>query len=667
MQNQSLIDKLKQRKIIQWSLGYIAAAWVIAQVAELLGDPWGIPPGWIRMLHLFLVAGLPITLILSWFHGERGGQRIPGLEVGSVVVVLMLAGAAATSLGPDPSRDITPVPLSDSLSSAGVAVPRLAVLAFTNVGSPDDSFFADGITAEINGRLAGLRSLAVLSRSSAGMYRDSKKTFREIGRELGADFVLAGTVRWDRQDGGSTAIRVTPEMIRIADDTQIWSSQFDRAFEDSLSIQSDIALEVASELDLALSDRERVTITTRPTENALAYEAYLKGIQVLPAGHGSEQGYRKARTLLEQAISLDPDFALAHVRLADADMGLYWFGYDTRASRLDLALASIDRALTHAPDLPEARIASGDVYYRQRDFSAALKEFSAVYEVRPNDSEVLKRLGYIWRRQALFEQSADALDKASQLDPLNAYDMLELAWTHIYLGDYDEAERQLNRSISTDPTEEWAYLIGPAMYWSRGHDGDLERAREMLQHLPDTRAAYPANAWINQHLFEGDQQAALDRIENLTLPALVLQAVYMPTDLIEGLVLRQLGRDEEANAAIESAIAHLRNESQRSPDDFRYPLALGLAHADLGMHDEAIRGAERGGEILPYSEDALLGTDIMYAQMEIYATLGETELALDTMARLVSVPTHFRGMYFTRNPAFAALREQQRFWDLLEE
>ena len=209
MQHQSLFDKLKQRKVVQWALGYVAAAWVIAQVAELLADPWGIPPGWIRILHVFLVAGLPITLILSWFHGERGGQRVPGLEVGSVAAVLLLAGAAAMSLGPDPARELTPVPLSESLSSSRNGVPKLAVLAFSNVGSPDDSFFADGMTAELNSRLSGLRNLAVLSRSSANMYRESGKRAVDIGRELGADYVLSGTVRWDRHGSGSTAIRVT--------------------------------------------------------------------------------------------------------------------------------------------------------------------------------------------------------------------------------------------------------------------------------------------------------------------------------------------------------------------------------------------------------------------------------------------------------------------------
>lgn len=667
MQPHSLIDKLKQRRIVQWSLGYIAAAWVAAQVAELLAHPWGIPPGWIRVLHVFLVAGLPITVILSWYHGERGQQRASGFEVGAIVALLLVAGVGAMSIGPGGRTASEATPLGNSLSTGGASLPRLAVLAFTNVGSPQDGFFADGITAELNSRLSGLRSLAVLSRSSANMYRHSNRTLQQIGRALGADFVLSGTVRWDRNGGGPGTVRVTPEIIRIADDTQIWSSQIDRKFEDSLSVQAEIALEVTSELDLALSEPERTAISAPPTGNALAYEAYLKGIQVLPQGHGSEQDFRKALTLLEQAMTLDPDFALACVKLADANMGLYWFGYDTSEGRLETALELIERAQALAPHLPEARIARGDHYYRLRDFDSALTEFSAVREARPNDSEVLKRVGYIWRRQALFEQAADALHRASDLDPLNAYDMLEVAWTYIYLGKYDLAEAMIRKAESTDPTEEWAYLAGAIMYWSRGRDGDLEKARDVLSHFPDPRSAYPAMSWILQHLYEGDPQAALKRVRNLAVPALVLQAVYMPADLLEGTILRMLGQEQQAAAAIEKAIIHLEPERQNNPKDFRYPLALGLAYASLGRREDALREAARAGDVMPYSEDALLATDVMYAQMEIYATLGETEMALDTMATLTSVPTHFRGLYFTRNPVFAELREQPRFRELLED
>ena len=107
---------------------------------------------------------------------------------------------------------------------------------------------------------------------------------------------------------------------------------------------------------------------------------------------------------------IDLEFALAWAVLAEADMGIYWFGYDTRRSQLERAMEAIERALALEPDLPEAAIALGDYHYRARDWDAALAEFSRVYELRPNDSEVIKRLGYIWRRLGLFAEAADALE-----------------------------------------------------------------------------------------------------------------------------------------------------------------------------------------------------------------------------------------------------------------
>jgi len=297
-------------------------------------------------------------------------------------------------------------------------IPRLAVLAFTNLGAPEDSFFADGITEELNSRLSGLRKLAVISRSSASMYRGSDKSARQIGEELGADYVLNGTVQWSGSGEGPVAIRVSPALIRVADDTQIWSGQIKRSFEQALSVQSEIASRVVAELDVALTGSEEAYIGARPTANALAYQTYLKGIQTLPDGHGPEEDYRQARTLLLQAVNLDPGFALAWLALAETDMGLYWFGYDALPSRLDQALASIERAGEVAPDLAEVVMARGDYYYRLRDFDRALAEYARIFEHRPNDSRVLGRLGYIWRRQGLFEQALESLENAVALDPL---------------------------------------------------------------------------------------------------------------------------------------------------------------------------------------------------------------------------------------------------------
>lgn len=665
----SLFEKLKQRKVVQWGLAYVAISWVVAQAVEILAGPWNIPDNLIRTVHMMLVGGVPIALIVAWFHGARGGQRITGIEIAAVSVVFAAVVAGIYLVNPVaekyPATAVTDT--SDTPKSVSGGLPRLAVLAFENVGSADESYFADGITDELNSRLSGLSSLAILSRSSADMYKGSTRTVQEIGRTLGADYVLHGTVRWGRSSENATAVRVTPEIIRVMDDTLIWSSSYDRKFEDALTIQSEIALEVVAELGLALSDRERSAVQTMSTENPLAYEAYLKALQVLPAGHGAENDFRKARTLVEQAVTIDPGFSLAWVLLAQAEMGLYWFGYDTTPARLQKALELIDKAIALEPDLPEASIALGDYYYRRRDWNAALTQYSKVYELRPNDSEVGKRLGYIWRRNGLFAESADALRQASELDPLNAYDRLEYAWTEIYRGNYEIAEEQIQLAYETDPSEEWTYLVGAAMYWSRDAEGDLERAAKMLERFPEPRAQYPAFFKMMQDLYEDNPESALRLVRDLAEPVLVLQSAYIPAELAKAQILTAMGRNDEAHSAFEAAREHLEAEYKKNPDDFRLSLSLGQVYAGLGLRDDALREAATVVELMPVSVDALLGTDALYGQMSIYAMLGEIELALDTMAKLVALPTHIRGSFFTKEPAFAVLRNEQRFWDLLEE
>ena len=665
----SLLENLKQRKVVQWGLAYVAVAWVVAQVVEIVAGPWNIPDNLIRTVHMVLIGGVPVAVVVSWFHGARGDQRVTGTEIAAVslIVAAVIAGIFLLSPATEERPASRVADAGASFNSVSGKLPRLAVLAFENVGSPDESYFADGITDELNSRLSGLSSLAILSRSSADMYRESKRTVQEIGRALGADFALHGTVRWSRSADNGTTVRVTPEIIRVADDTVIWSSRYDREFEDALTIQAEIALEVVEELGVALSDRERIAVETTQTENPLAFQSYLKALQILPAGHGAEKDFRKAHTLAEQAVAIDPSFSLARALLAQADMGLYWFGYDATQERLEKARESIDTALELEPDSAEANIALGDYYYRLRDWNAALAQYSKVYELRPNDSEVAKRLGYIWRRNGAFEESADALRQASELDPLNAYDMLEYAWTEIYLGNYEIAEEKIQLAYETDPTEEWTYLIGAAMYWSRDEDGDLERAANMLERFPEPRAQYPAYLKIMQNLYEGNPESALRIVRDLAEPVLVLQAAYIPAELARAQVLSAMGRVDEAYSAFAAAREHLEAEYAKNPDDFRLSQALGLVYAGLGMREEALREAITLVELMPVSADSLLGTDALYGQMSIYAMLGETELALDTMAKLVALPTHLRGAYFTKEPAFAALRNEQRFWDLLEE
>jgi tetratricopeptide (TPR) repeat protein len=426
----------------------------------------------------------------------------------------------------------------------------------------------------------------------------------------------------------------------------------------------EIAGRVADELDVALSDDELSRLRTPPTRNALAYEAYLRGLQILPHGHGSEANFRMAEKLFGQAVSLDVDFALAWAKLCDAHLGLYWFGYDATESRMQLAFDAVQRALQLEPELPEVRFMLGDYYYMKREYERALQEFSAVYEERPNDSELLSHIAFIWRRQGLFEQCLSNQERALQLNPRDVDSMIELSHTLAVVGKYDRAIELNQKVIELDPQNEWAYLLLSLSYWLRDEDGDLDKARTALEHYPDPRSSYPAAARIAQELYEGRFETAQKLISNLSVPALSMQSAFQPRSLIAGLTSLASGDISRARGELEEAVRFLQQEIEKRPQDHRLPSALGLAYAGLGRRDEAVRAGLRGMELLPYTTDALLGTQRIFDMACIHSLLGETEAALEYVRLLVSRPNDSGGAKLRLSPSLAELRQDPRFWDL---
>ncbi len=673
----AILGELKDRKVIQWVVGYGAAAWVVAQVAEVVADPWGIPAGWIRLLHLLLLAGLPLAAVLAWYHGASGRQGFRRSEAVILGAIVLLSGGVIATLDtsrfePGPETGIaTTAPGPASAAHALLAdipedVPRLAVLGFTNLGEPEHGFFADGVTAELASRLSGLRMLAMISPNSARNWDPEQQGAGEFGKALGADYVLAGTVLWDSGAVGAT-VRVIPSLVRVADDTQVWSARIERPFDDALSLQSELAGQVAEQLAIGLSRAEEATLRQSVTQHPLAYETYLRAIQVLPQGHGAEADFRSAHTLLTQATTLDPDFLEAWAALAEANLSLYWFGYDVRPERLELGRVAMERALALDPKSDVARLQQADYVYRQRKFDEALALFAELYADRPNDAQVLQRLGYIWRRQGLIEPGIEALERSVELDPFNAYLLVELAWTYMFVESPDRTLELAQRAREQDPNAEWTPLMLAAACWTQGGPEALVCGREQLERAPDALSPYPAWFWILQLKFEGDLEGALLRAENYPDEALVGQAFWVPRDLVRGRLLMTLGRELEGRPLVEQSVVTLRRAIEQNPKDFRLYLSLGRALAALGQSEEAVTLAAQAAALMPVAHDAMIGPEVLYAQAEVCALAGAQECALDLLAKVLGTPTFHRNVWWTHNPAFAGLWDTPRFRALMEQ
>ena len=541
----------------------------------------------------------------------------------------------------------------------------LVVLPFENLGLPEDEYFADGITEEITSRLASLQELGVISRSSANRYRKTEKTIREIGEELGVGYVLEGSVRWDRSPEGRGRVRITPQLIRVSDDTHLWSDRYDREIEDIFAVQSDIAEQVIRQLDITLLEPERQALKARPTDNLEAYQAYVRGIDYLWKPDETEEQFRLAIQMFERSIELDPNFALAFVGLSEALSYLSFLGYDLTEENISKAKAAADRVLELQPELSEGHKALGSYYYHcHHDYDRALEEFAIAEEGLPNDIRIQSYIGFIRRRQGNLEEAISYLKKAFELDPQAANLPYELGLTYSMLRRYQEAERYYDRSISLSPDQMVAYMNKAKNYQLQG---SLEKARATLEEMPkktDPVSIQDWNiSWAWQEIYERNYQAALELLSSDLVGRYVGEKAYTA-----GFVYRFINKSEPARGSFDAARVLLEKAAKERPDDRWAHSDLGIAYAGLGRKEEAIREGKLGVELCPISKDAFFGPGHVYWLARIYVMVGEYEEALDQIEFLLSIPTYWLSAPLLRlNPMWDPLRKHPRFKQLLEK
>jgi TolB-like protein/Tfp pilus assembly protein PilF len=545
-------------------------------------------------------------------------------------------------------------------------IPRIVVLPFENLGSPDDEYFADGISEEITSRLAAVRGLQVISRMSAMQYKDNRASLRQIGEELDVGYVLEGTIRWDRAGEGHGRVRITPQLIRVADDSHLWSERYDRVLEDIFTVQSDIAEEVIAHLETTLLDPERDLVEARPTDNMEAYQAYLLGNQYKGGGY-DERYQRLAVEMYERAVALDPEFALAHAALCYAQTSLFWFGYDRSTERLDQARASGERALALQPGLPEGHRALGWYYLGGfSDFDRALDEFRIAEAALPNDSNTLYCLFSTFELQGQWDKALVALDRWQRADPQGYWAAHEAAMFYTLLRDYQKAEAERRRSIAIGPDVPDGYADGAWTYVLS--DGTTKRARALLESAPDLGSPQITHVSVLLDLLDRNPDSALAQLEASSIDWFSsLAGGFEPKELLECRCLSAQGAVPGVERACGSAVERLEPEIQKTPKHYFLYSALGHALAFLGRKEEAVAAGEHAVELMPISKDATYGPGTVINLAQIYTRVGESDKALDLIEKLLSIPCHFSVGLLRLDPAWDPLRDHPRFQALLEK
>jgi TolB-like protein/Flp pilus assembly protein TadD len=546
----------------------------------------------------------------------------------------------------------------------------LAVLPFKNMGAASDQYFADGLTEEITSRLAGVSDLGVVSRTSTDPYKGTTKSIRQIGQELGVGYVLEGSVRWEKSPDGNSKVRVTPQLIRVADDRHLWADRYDAELADVFQVQSSIAERVTSAMNLALDPSEKRTLNERPTANTEAYDFYLRGIEYANRGYGREDIHNSIE-MFRRAIALDSGFAQAWARLSQGRSSEYWFFYDRSEAALAEAKAAAERSLRLRPDLADPHVAMGYFYYWGKlDYDRALQELATARERQPNNSDLVFATAAVQRRQGHWPEAVANFERAVRLNPRSSEAMRNLAETYILIRKYDLGCSTADRAIS----------IGPdiaAVRWMKvqclvGKDS-LPQAKQTLRdgvkavdfvqmsRLAAGSGAVASFAVSPTFLFVGDSMYQ-SKLEQLTV------AEFTDTIGLYGLkadMYRIQGRARMERAYLDSARTILESLVEAHPEEANFHSRLGLIYAYLGRKSEALREGQAAVKLLPVSREAFRGANLRAALTMIYATVGMRSQASDQLEYLLTIPSQISPGLLRNDPRWAMLRGDERFDKLI--
>lgn len=538
--------------------------------------------------------------------------------------------------------------------------PRLAVLPFEDLGTPENAYFAAGVTQEIIGGLATIKGLEVVSRTTVTQYKRAGKTLPEIGHDLGVAYVLEGTVRWDRARPGEGRVRITPQLIRVSDDTQVWSDEFDRDLADVFAVQSDIARQVVRSLGVTLSTHERRLVEVPPTRNPEAYQLYLRGLRTLDTPIGTN--LLAGADLMHRAAELDPGFALALAHEASA-LAFNYYGWAGPVENRDRARAALTQALAVAPDDPRVRLAAGWVYYHgESDYNRALLEFEAAYRAMPNNGDVPYAIGAVLRRLGRYKEALDRFARARELGTQEGFASWaierDIAITNWALRRYPEADRIYEHCLRVAPDIPilWSERALVRLEWK----GDTVAARTILAAAPSTLETQLIGIRVLIELF--DRQFAQAVI--LGQPHLNPEQPWLEW-YVDYAYLR-MGRLQEVADLSRRDIAAWEARLSATPDNVFLHQNLSLTYALVGSRGPALMHARKAVALV--KDDAYWGPAMLDSLALVYTFLGDSDQAFALLPGLLekAYDEPLSASRLRHEPWWDPLRGDPRFEKLLE-
>jgi TolB-like protein/Tfp pilus assembly protein PilF len=434
---------------------------------------------------------------------KSGGARRRWLIPAALAVVVLATGGWWLSQrgAARPSARV-----SAPVATGSTQVPRIAVLPLTNLsGDPGKEYFADGMTEALITDLAKIGGLQVISRSSVMRYKQAGKPLQEIADELGVDYLIEGSVI-----PAGEQVRITAQLIHVASDTNLWAENYDERLEDILSVQGRVALAVAQQVQVQLSPRETERLAGGGTVDARAYPLYLQGR--FNWNRRTKEGFERSLELFEEALRIDPDFAMAHAGKADALTLLGEYSYLPPDQTFPAAKKAALRALELDDTLGEAHAALGEtLHYHDWDLAGAEEQFKMAIELSPGYATAHQWYAEVLTNMGRFEESLVHAEKAVELDPHSPIVRYEITMNYHFSRRYNLTLEQALRDIERDP-EFWVHHWGLASIYSHleRHDEAIEAGRKAVRMSSESPFALCALGWILARAGEVEEARQVD-------------------------------------------------------------------------------------------------------------------------------------------------------------
>ena len=452
-----LISELRRRRVFRTAAAYLAGAFVVLQAADLTFEPLGFPANAYRALIIIAGLGFPIAVIASWFFDVKRAESRPRLRTraAGALALFVLICTAFMAYGVlrhwnrAESGIAAPRP-ADGAGPAARRAPSIAVLPFENVGNSDDDYFAAGMTDEITSRLGAVRGLGVVPSRVTERYARTNKTLREIGTELGVEYVLLGSVRWAGQDTAADGkVRVTLELLRAADERQLWSNRYDRVINDIFAVQTDIATQVIERLGVTLAEPERRRVTATPAENHEAYTLYLKGRYFW--NKRTQGSVQAAQSYFQQAVDSDPSYSLAWVGIADVWITRGWYSLVAPHDAFPRAKEAALRALQFDSTLAEAHASLAHIHFEfDHDWVAAERAYLRAIELNPRYATAHHWYGGFLSAMGRHQQALQHAEAARSLDPIAPIIQTWKGLRYFFAGNHDAAIAEYRKALELD-------------------------------------------------------------------------------------------------------------------------------------------------------------------------------------------------------------------------